>query len=140
MIPRRKFHRFLFTLAGFYNIAWGIFTSLDPQWLFRFSKIPDINYPQIFQCLAMVIALYGLLYWEVARLPQQNWPIAAVGLLGKILGPIGMIYMITTHQWPPKIMILCLTNDVIWWLPFALYLHDSYKLHHPSPHSPPVQS
>jgi hypothetical protein len=127
MIPHRKFHRFLFTLAGFYNIAWGIFTSLNPQWLFRFSKIPDINYPQIFQCLAMVIALYGLLYWEVARLPEQNWRIAAVGLLGKILGPIGMTYMITTHRWPPRIMILCLTNDLIWWLPFALYLRDFYK-------------
>jgi hypothetical protein len=22
--------------------------------------------------------------------------------------------------------VLCVTNDVIWWIPFGLYLHDSW--------------
>ena len=125
MIPRITFHRTVFLLAGLYNISWGIYAVYDPQWLFRFSGLPPINHPQIYQCLGMVIGLYGILYLEVARLPERGWVIAAVGLLGKILGPIGLFIAIANHTWPTSTIILCLTNDVIWWIPFGLYLYDA---------------
>jgi len=89
MIPRRRLHRAVFVTAGLYNIGWGLFSALDPQWLFRFAKMPLSNTPQIFACLGMVIGLYGLLYLEVARVPERGWLLAAVGLAGKVLGPIG---------------------------------------------------
>ena len=127
MMPRRKFHRAVFIATGLYNIAWGIFAALDPQWIFRFAHLPIANYPEIYACLGMVIGLYGLLYLDVARAPEQGWRIAAVGLLGKILGPIGMAVLITSGRWPPRMAVLCLTNDVIWWIPFAMYLIDVYR-------------
>lgn len=112
--------------AGFYNIAWGTFSMLDPQWLFRFAGMPLANHPQIFACLGMVIGLYGLLYLEVARVPERGWLLAAVGLTGKILGPIGLASLLWQGIWPPATLILCLTNDFIWWIPFALYLCDAW--------------
>jgi hypothetical protein len=126
MIKREHFHRTIFVLAGTYNIGWGIFSSLDPQWLFRFTGMPLQNHPEIFACLAMVVGLYGILYLEVARRPASGWLIAAVGLAGKILGPIGLSYLIMTGSWPPAAIILCLTNDFIWWIPFTVYLFDSW--------------
>ncbi len=126
MIPRRRFHRSVFVAAGIYNIAWGIWSALDSQWLFRFSQLPPPNHPGIFACLAMVIGLYGVLYLEVARRPEQGWLIAAVGLTGKILGPIGLAFLIVRGDWPPASLILCVTNDFIWWLPFGLYLKDAW--------------
>ena len=124
MMPRRKLYRSVFIAAGLYNISWGIFAGLDPQWIFRFAHLPIANYPEIYACLGMVIGLYGLLYLDVARVPEQGWRIGAVGLLGKILGPIGMAVLIVTGRWPPRMAVLCLTNDVIWWIPFAMYLID----------------
>jgi hypothetical protein len=47
-------------------------------------------------------------------------------LLGKILGPIGLAKLIHTGAWPPATSILCATNDLIWWLPFGLYLYDAW--------------
>lgn len=136
MIRRRRFHRIVFCLAGAYNIGWGIFTVINPQWLFRFAHMPDANYPEIFACLAMVIGLYGLLYWDVARAPEQGWRIAAIGLIGKVAGPIGLAVLIATGHWPVRTIALCLTNDLIWWLPFALYLYDAWPyrfgISHPS--------
>ncbi|MCX6048450.1 MAG: hypothetical protein NT075_25380 [Chloroflexi bacterium] len=126
MITRRKWHRIVFCLAGCYNIAWGLYSSLAPQWLFRFAGLPLQNYPQIFACLGMVIGLYGILYLEVARVPERGWLLAAVGLVGKILGPIGLVYLIASGQWPLSTIILSITNDFIWWLPFALYLVDAW--------------
>jgi hypothetical protein len=124
MMERRGVHRAVFVAAGLYNLAWGLYSAHDPQWLFRFAGMPPANHPQIFACLGMVLGLYGLLYLEVARVPERGWPVAAVGLLGKVLGPLGQAHLIWTGVWPPSTAILALTNDVIWWAPFALYLHD----------------
>lgn len=125
-LPRRKFYRGVFVAAGIYNIGWGIYSALDPQWLFRFAGMPLDNHPQIFACLGMVIGLYGVLYLEVARVPERGWLLAFVGLTGKILGPIGLISLIWQGVWPPSTLILCLTNDFVWWIPFYFYLRAAW--------------
>jgi hypothetical protein len=125
MIVRRQWHRGVFIAAGLYNIAWAVCSILDPQWLFRFAGMPLANYPAVFACLAMVIGLYGVLYLDVARRPEDGWVIIAVGLTGKVLGPIGMIWLIYTGAWPLRAIVLCVTNDFIWWIPFLLYLRDA---------------
>src|SRR5688572_2652488 len=86
VIGRRRVHRVVFVLAGLYNVGWGRWSVSDPQWFIRFTGMPLANYPAIFACLGMVVGLYGILYFEVARSPERGWPIAAVGLTGKVLG------------------------------------------------------
>ena len=126
MIRRRGLHRVTFTLAGLYNIAFGVFAAVDPQWLFRFAGMPPLNHPAVFACLGMVVGLYGLLYFEVARVPERGWLLAAVGLLGKLLGPIGLAVLVWRGAWPLAAGVLCLGNDLVWWAPFALYLYDAW--------------
>jgi hypothetical protein len=125
MIARRSLHRAVFSAAGVYNIAWGLWSIADPQWLFRVAGMPPANYPAVFACLGMVIGLYGILYLDVARVPERGALVAAVGLAGKVLGPIGMLWLIQTGAWPPAAFVLCLTNDLIWWIPFGLFLYDA---------------
>jgi hypothetical protein len=126
MMRRRRFHRIVFLLAGTYNIVWGLYAAFDPQWLFRFAGMPLQNQPAVFACLGLVVGLYGILYFEVARRPERGWLIAAVGLTGKVLGPIGLAVLIAKGTWPPATLILTATNDIVWWIPFALYLHDAW--------------
>jgi len=126
VIRRRRFHRVVFIAAGLYNCLWGLWAIADPQWLFRFTGLPLINQPAVFACLGMVVGLYGILYFEVARAPERGWLIAAVGLTGKVLGPIGMGWLIASGAWPPSALVLCLTNDCIWWIPFGVYLRDAW--------------
>ena len=128
MMRRRRIHRITFLIAGVYNIGWGIYSAASPQWMFRFSGMPLQNHPEIFACLGMVIGLYGILYLEVARVPERGWLIAAVGLAGKILGSIGMARLIGIGEYPMAAGAVCLTNDLIWWIPFGLYLYDSWPL------------
>jgi hypothetical protein len=126
VIPRRRLHRAIFLAAGIYNLLWGAFSIASPQWLFRFAGMPPLNHPAVFACLGMVVGLYGLLYLEVARVPERGWLPAAVGLLGKVLGPAGVLLLLWRGTWPAATLVLCLTNDFIWWVPFALYLHDAW--------------
>jgi len=125
-LVRRRLHRMMFVIAGIYNIGWGLYAALDPQWLFRFAGMPLANHPQIFACLGMVVGLYGILYLEVARVPEHGWLVAFVGLTGKILGPIGLFVLLWQRVWPLATLLLCITNDFIWWMPFLLYLRDAW--------------
>src|SRR5437763_10870923 len=127
MVPRRRFHRIIFCAAGIYNIVWGLYAVYDPQWLFRFAGLPPLNHSQIFQCLGMVVGLYGIVYLEIARVPERGWLLGAVGLTGKVLGPIGLAGLILSGQWPIATIVLCLGNDLIWWIPFALYLKHAWR-------------
>ena len=77
----------------------------------------------------MVVGLYGIIYLEVARFPERGWLLAAVGLVGKVLGPVGLARLIWSGQWPLATAVLCLTNDLIWWIPFAVYLHDAWPFY-----------
>src|SRR5262245_9593742 len=131
-LPRRTLHRRVFFAAGLYNILWGLYSLLDPQWLFRFAGMPLQNYPQIFACLGMVVGLYGVIYFEVARAPERGWLLAAVGLTGKLLGPIGLAWLIWSGEWPFPTAVLSLTNDLVWWIPFGLYLHDAWPFFSPA--------
>src|SRR5262245_31466392 len=126
MMQRRSFHRGVFLAAGVYNLGWGAFSLIDPQWLFRFAGMPLQNYPEVFACLGMVLGLYGILYLEAARVPERGWLVAAVGLVGKVLGPIGWFILVWRGEWTISTLALCATNDLVWWLPFGLYLYDAW--------------
>jgi len=128
-IKRRKFHRIVFLLAGIYNICWGLWVAYDPNWLFRFAGMEPINYPDVFACLGMVVGVYGIIYLEVARRPERGFILAAVGFLGKVLGPIGMFVLITQGKWKPGALIMNVTNDFIWLIPFASYLWDAWPFY-----------
>lgn len=124
-LPREFLHRVVFA-AGLYNIGWGVLAVIEPQWLFRLADMAPQNHPQIFMTLGMVLGLYGLLYLEVARRPLDGFPVAAVGLAGKVLGPAGWLWLYLSGQWPLASGMIILTNDLLWWLPFALYLKDAW--------------
>jgi hypothetical protein len=127
MIARRSLHRTVFVAAGAYNLVWGLVSVVYPRWFYRLTGAPSARV-EVFSALGMVVGLYGLLYLEVARSPDRGWPIAAVGLVGKTLGPIGVLVVVLRGSWPAPTLLVCLTNDFIWWFPFALYLIDAWPL------------
>ncbi|MDQ3658270.1 MAG: hypothetical protein M3338_01155 [Actinomycetota bacterium] len=102
----------MFIVAALYNICWGLYAAVNPQWLFHLAGMPPLNHPQIFACLGMVVGLYGLVYLEVARVPEKGWPLAAVGLLGKLLGPARLLYLVLSGIWLLATVVLVLTNDI----------------------------
>ena len=108
--------------AGFYNLLWGAFVVLFPSAIFQWLRMPLPNYPQLWQCIGMIVGVYGIGYIIAAFDPMRHWPIVLVGLLGKVLGPLGMAEALWTAKLPWAFALNCLTNDLIWWIPFALIL------------------
>jgi small multidrug resistance pump len=117
--------------AGVYNIAWGTWTILCPALSFAYSgmQVPDkpLNYPQLWQCIGMIVGVYGIGYALAARDPVRLWPLVFVGFLGKFFGPIGLVFGVITNQTPPQALATVVPNDLIWWVPFVLILRHTYR-------------
>ena len=70
----------------------------------------------------MIVGVYGVGYAIAAFAPLVHWPIVLVGLLGKVLGPIGFVDAALRGDVPWRAGWLIVTNDLVWWIPFAALL------------------
>ena len=80
----------------------------------------------IWQCLGMVIGVFGIGYLCASRDPVRHWPIVLVGFLGKIFGPVGFLWTASRGEIPWMFGATIPTNDLIWWIPFALILRSAW--------------
>ena len=114
--------------AGIYNLAWGGLTVAFPNWLFALTGMESPNYPFIWQCVGMIVGVYGIGYLAAARDPVRHWPIVLVGFLGKIFGPLGYLQGVIQGTVPPAFGVTLPTNDLIWWIPFAAILWHAFRV------------
>lgn len=153
--PKRWMRRWL-QAAAIYNILWGITVVLFPATTLSVLGItidpgdgsliegllgivgeadPDRDsyatssvLVVVWQCVGMIVGVYGVGYWVAARDAYRHWPIVLVGLLGKLFGPIGFIdAVIVRGILPASFGWTLLTNDLIWWVPFSLILLGAWR-------------
>ena len=128
--------RYWLVAAGLYNIIWGGAMSLAPVWTLKILGVsPPTTYiwPQLWACIGMIIGVYGIGYVIASRDPARHWPIILVGLLGKILGPIGFMNAAMHDQLPWSMGTTILTNDLLWWIPFTMMLWHAARQSQPAP-------
>lgn len=119
--------RWTLILAGVYNLVWGASVILFPNLAFDLAGMTRPIYPMIWQCVGMIVGVYGVGYLLAARHPLIHWPIILVGLLGKILGPIGFTWYLIQGVFPITFGLVILLNDLIWWLPFGMIIYEAWK-------------
>lgn len=113
--------------AGVYNIVWGAFVVAFPLAPFRWFGMESPNYPEIWQCVGMIVGVYGAGYAIAAFDPMRHWAIVFVGFLGKFFGPIGFVNAALHGKLPWSFGWVNVTNDLIWWIPFVVILWRAYQ-------------
>ncbi len=103
-----------FYAAAAYNLIWGTVVVLAPNLFFQVVGMAPLNYPPIMQGMGMIVGVYALGYWLIARNPVRFGPFVYIGLLGKLFGPIGFVGSALRHELPWSFGWMNLTNDVIW--------------------------
>ena len=126
-INAKPWMRWVLYMAGVYNIAWGGVAILFPLWVFRVTGMELPHYPEFWQCIGMIVGVYGIGYLIAASDPIRHWPIVLVGFLGKVLGPIGFAEALWSERLPLAFGFNIVTNDLIWWIPFFLILSSAWK-------------
>ncbi|HEV3077942.1 MAG TPA: hypothetical protein VHB47_26230 [Thermoanaerobaculia bacterium] len=124
---RARLYRLVFAAAAVYNVGFGLWAALFPRAFFLRCGMAPPTYPSIWACLGMVVGLYGLGYAYAAWRLDRAAPFIAIGLLGKLLGPVGWLLAVSHGEWPVRTVTLILFNDVVWWLPFGLFLLEGTR-------------
>ncbi len=113
--------------AALYNLLWGAWVVLFPASAFNLLGIEPPNYLFIWQCVGMIVGVYGIGYAIASTNPLRHWPIVLVGFLGKIFGPLGYVWGILMNTTPVEFGYLLITNDLIWWIPFFGILKGAFE-------------
>lgn len=113
-------------LAGFYNLLWGFWVIAFPELSFTLLGATPPTPIEIWQCVGMIVGVYGIGYIIAATNPYKHWPIILVGFLGKIFGPLGFSKSLIERVFPLSFGINIIFNDLIWWIPFFLILKSVY--------------
>lgn len=118
-------------LAAIYNILWGTVAAVLPNQMFEWADMPPLNYPQIWQGLGLLIAVFGVGYAIAAVDPFRFWPIVLMGLLAKLGAAAGMTVAYAQRTLPEKFIFQAIPNDLIWLIPMALVLRGKWRAAHP---------
>jgi peroxiredoxin len=116
-------------LAGLYNLVFGVWAVFFPEHYFLVSGVEVPRYPALWQCIGMIVGLYGVAYFIASTDILRFWPIVLIGLLGKIFGPVGYFFNVTPHSMPEEGAWILLSNDFVWWIPFVLILLQVKRSH-----------
>jgi hypothetical protein len=126
--PNLLKYRPWFYAAALYNFVWGAINILFPRLFFDLIRVPPPNYLPLWQVVGMFVWVYALGYYWAARDPLRYRHYILLGLLGKIFGPLGFVWSATTGQLPLAFGLTLLTNDLIWWPAFGLFLRQAAKV------------
>src|SRR5437660_12782253 len=110
--------RTVLLLAAAYNLTWGTLAVLFPQATYSLGGMdtppgaPLAN-PELWQCIGMVVGVYGVGYAAASRDPLRHWPVVLVGLLGKLFGVIGVLGGVLSGRLAAAALLTNFCNDVI---------------------------
>lgn len=117
-----KWASFVLFLAALYNLMWGAIAIMAPREMLAFLGVSGHPRVEFWQCIGMFVAVYGVGYWLASADPVRHWPIVLVGLIGKVLGPVGAVFSTLSGGLPGSFLWVIVINDLVWWGPFAWIL------------------
>lgn len=122
---------FILRAAGIYNLVYCLLLAFYPSQMFRWWGMPETPLV-IIQCIGMMVGVFGLGYWIAGSDPVRYWPLVAVGIVGKTLGPIGfaigLLHGVFAWRGAPMIVM----NDLIWLLPFWVIMVRAWRTEPPA--------
>ena len=114
--------KWMLIAAGIYNLCFGLVAIVFPLAVFDLIGMEPPKYIELWQCIGMIVGVYGVGYIIAGFDPVRHWPIVLVGFLGKLFGPIGMAWAVMRGSLPASFGIANVTNDLIWLIPFGCVL------------------
>ncbi len=121
-------YRVWFYAAAVYNAIWGTVVVLWPNALFDLLHLARPNYPSLFQCIGMMVGVYAIAYWLIARDPVRYAALVWVGLLGKLFGPLGFVISALKGDLPWSFGWINVTNDLIWLPAFIAFAMKARRI------------
>ena len=117
-------YRIIFILAACYNLTFGIWICVSPESLFGLANT-DVPLSEGWsKILGVMIAGFSPIYVYAAIRIKQARTVIMLGLLSKIAPTFIVLFCIYYAGWSFELFKLIFFNDIIWWMPFYLFLRN----------------
>ncbi len=119
----RWMHQLLLA-AAIHGVVFGAVAVLFPGALFSLFDMEPPRYLALWRGLGMFVGLFGVAFGIAATDPVRHWPIVFVGLVAKVLAPLGFLLEAGAGGLPWSLGWLFVVSDLIWVVPFTLILRE----------------
>ncbi len=126
--PLAKWMKFLLRFVAVFNVLAGLFMLIGYHETYKIIGMekPEISFPM--QLVGILVALFGVGYYLVAKNPIENRNLLALGFWSKFLGScLGTGYVIL-DKLPLSFVAVYFFADVIYLPPFYLIMRRLYAL------------
>lgn len=113
--------------AAAYNLLWGSTAIVAPRPMLAALGVETTQVVP-WQLVGMLVLVYAPGYWWAARYPESHAHLVAIALAGKILGAAGFVVASASGALPVSFGLTIVANDVVWLLPFSLFLRTSARV------------
>ncbi len=126
--PRRARHyRLFFALAAAAGAGFAIWALLFPSTVLDVFQVGRPSYSTPLRALGIVDGLLALGYAYAALRVPKALPLIAIGLAVKVIAPLAWVLLVTTGSLTGRTLTLVIFDDVVWWIPFALFLLEGTR-------------
>lgn len=112
----------LLWFVGGYNLLAGFGMFVFYHEMLRIIEIPKPEFLLPIQLVGIMVALFGVGYWMVARHPAENRNVLLLGFLSKALGASLGAYYVAIGKAPPLFLGAVFLGDIIYLPPFWVIL------------------
>lgn len=126
-------HGKMLKAAAIYSLSSGLYSAAFPELAMSVLNVePQAGYAELWRYLGITLCIYGVGYWCASLAPVRHSLFVMIGLLGKILGPIGFLLAARNGNLPMLPGIVFLVTGLLWSIPFTAVLLHARRLHHAS--------
>ena len=124
--PLLKWMKFVLRFVAVFNVSAGLFMLIGYHETYKIIGMnkPDISFPM--QLVGILVGLFGVGYYLVAKNPVENRNVLALGFWSKFLGSCLGTYYVVRGQLPLQFVAVYFFADVIYLPPFYLILRRLY--------------
>lgn len=115
-------------VAGVYNLAWGVFIYNFPDAFYSWLVEEKTEAGQIILYQGAGTFLFGIVYIIACLYPLRFWYLILLGLLSKLIGAVGVYFLIIDKSKTNHLIFHLLVNDLAWVIPLATITFRAFRL------------
>lgn len=115
-------------IAAAYNILAGLSMMIFYHEGFKALGVAKTNFNLPIQLVGLLVAIFGVGYWMVAKSPIENRNVLLLGLLSKLLGPLLAVIYIAKGILPTHMLAVLFFADTVYLAPFWMIYQRACRL------------
>lgn len=127
-MPLLPWMKRLLWFVGGYNLLAGLAMLTCYHEGYKLLGVPKPELVLPLQLVGVLVGLFGVGYWLVARNPVENRNILTLGFLSKGLGSLLGVSYVAAGKLPTAFLLVLFFADIVYLVPFGIIMRRLYRI------------